>query len=306
MASRSDQKRGDAGALGDHPLPVLTVTRYDIVSSFLGAVVIGLIVAVVWLGVLWATNRVSRPDSEVPVELLELAGGVEDGAVNETLDVESPDPETADPSLADIPAEETEIQEILENVVELSDEAATLAPQQFELGARNAGKPGSATGTGRRPLGIGPGEGGLPREQRWFVRFSDRGTLEEYARQLDFFGIELGALMPGGKLILLSNLTAEKPTSRTVTSGAGENRLYMTWQGGERRKADFDLFRKAGIDASRAIILHFYPPRTERLLATLERTYRNQPVERIRRTYFVVRREGRGYRFAVTRQIYFQ
>ena len=50
--------------------------------------------------------------------------------------------------------------------------------------------------------------GGLPREQRWFIKFGDEESVDKYAEQLDFFGIELGALFPDrGELIYLSKMS---------------------------------------------------------------------------------------------------
>ena len=145
----------------------------------------------------------------------------------------------------------------------------------------------------------------MPREQRWFVRFGDRGTLSEYARQLDFFGIVLAALLPGGKMVYISQLSKAKPKTRTVTSGSNEKRMYMTWQGGGRRKTDLELFQKVGINVGSGLIFHFYPNKTELMLARLERDYRKRPIKQIRRTYFVVRRKRSAYEFVVARQSYF-
>lgn len=146
----------------------------------------------------------------------------------------------------------------------------------------------------------------MPREQRWFVRFSDTGFLTDYARQLDSFGIVLG-LLQNGKLYYVSNLSRPKPAKQVRISGVGEKRLYMTWQGGNRRKADLKLLAKAGLTVGRSdIIFHFYPRRTELLLARKERDYAHRPVSQIRRTYFVVRQAGSAYEFVVTRQRYFR
>lgn len=287
-------------------LPVLKVTRYDRVTSTLLSAIIGLSVAFVSLTAVWVTNRLSKPDNIVPLELLEVPGGFDEGAVEETLKLSSPEEETRDPSLADAPAEENEIEEMLENVVELAEQATNQTSQTFELESRNVGKAGSASGTGRRALGLGPGETGLPREKRWFVRFSDRGTLRDYAQQLDFFGIELGALVDGNRIVYLSRLSAEQPGKRIESSGSGENRLYMTWQGGTRRKADLELFRKAGVDIGAGTIFHFYPAKTEAMLARLEREFKNRNVDEIRRTYFLTRRADEGYEFVVSRQTYFE
>ncbi len=285
--------------------PVMNVTRFDHVSSWMIAAVLALGAAVVWLTVVWATNRLPAPKSAVPVEMINLSGGAEDGSPDETLQLESPEEETEDPTIAETESEETEIQEVLETVVELADQATDQAEQQFETDASNAGKPGSASGTGKRALGLGPGEGGIPREQRWFIRFADGGSLDAYAKQLAFFGIELGALRLSGKLDYISDVAAKKPKVRSATSGKGENRLYMTWRGGNRRTSDIKLFERAGSYVGQALILHFYPPKTEALLAHSEHAYKNRDAQEIRRTYFTVRPGGDGYLFVVTKQTYF-
>ena len=285
--------------------PVMNVTRFDRVSSWMIAAVLALGGAVVWLTVVWATNRLPSPKSAVPVEMVNLSGGAEDGSPDETLQLESPDEEVQDPTVAETESEETEIQEVLETVVELADQATNQAEQQFETDASNAGKPGSASGTGKRALGLGPGEGGIPREQRWFIRFADGGSLDTYAKQLGFFGIELAALRNSGKLDYISDLASPKPKVRSAASGKGENRLYMTWRGGNRRTSDIKLFERAGSYVGQARILHFYPPKTEALLAQVEHAYKNRDAAEIRRTYFTVRPGGDGYEFVVTKQTYF-
>jgi len=287
-------------------LPVLQVTRYDWVSSWLIAIVLALLFAVGGLAVVWAAVRPSERKEPVPVEIVEIPGGDEQGVLEETLRLESPAEASSDPSLAEIEAPESEIEETLENVVDVAAAATNLADKQFELETRNAGKPGSATGTGRRALGMGGGEAGIPREQRWFISYADQQSLEAYARQLDHFGIELGALTRDGRIIYLSRLSDPQPQVRTVDRGSGETRLYMIWQGGGRRRADLQLFQKAGIEIGDAVILQFYPRETEDQLARLERSYRDRPAEQIRRTYFSVRATENGYEYAVTRQTFFE
>ena len=283
--------------------PVMKVTKYDLVTATLIAMVVGLVVGVAALIVIWLTNRIPSDGVEVPVEILEMPGGSPDGAPDETLLVESPDPETDDPSVADEVSEEQELMEMLDNVMEVSDQATQVAQEQFETASKNSGKPGSASGTGRRPLGMGNGKSGFPREQRWFTRFADKGSLDSYARQLDFFKIELGALMPDGTLTYMTNMSTTPKTKKT-TSGKNESRLYMNWQGGDRRKADLELFQKIKLDANDGMILHFYPKPVEQMLLKLERDYAGRPIKEIRRTYFFVRSAGTGYEFAVERQLY--
>lgn len=283
--------------------PHLKVTKYDTTSAFLMATgaILGLTVFV--LLIIWLTNLTPKAtDDTIAIEM--VGGGYEDGAPDETLNVESPEDPSDDPSVAEEPSEETELMEMLENVVELSENATQMVVTEIQVsGAENKGTPGSAVGTGRRPLGAGGGKGGYPREQRWFVKFADKSSLKVYARQLDFFKIQLGAYFPEQqKLVYLSNVSQDNPTVREKTQGK-DDRLFMNWKGGDRRKADLELYRKAGINASGANIVHFYPKETEQMLVRAERAYQNQPSNRIRRTYFTVTPDGDGYTFTVTRQV---
>lgn len=282
------------------------VTRYDNVRAFMWAIVLGLFIGVTYLYVLYLSQLEPVVEDRVALELIEIPGGAEDGAIDETLKVDSPEPPTQDAALTDVDAEVTEMEETLDNVIDVADQATSQAPQQFEMDYENTGKKGSATGSGRRALGSGGDGAGVPREQRWFIRFSDSGTIDTYARQLDFFKIQFGLLTPNGQLNYVWNFTQASPDTRSVNTGKNEKRLYMTWQGGGRKDADVKLFQKAKIDGRRGTIFHFYPANVEQNLARLELGYRNKPVEQIRRTYFVVQPEGDGYKFVVTRQTYFQ
>ncbi len=286
--------------------PELRVTRYDQVSSWLIAFVAALGMAVFTLSVAWVSIQPVPVKIVVPVEIVEEGGGVEDGAVDETLKLESPYPETELATLAEEQSDEPQMEETLDNVTEVAGEATTQAENQYEFQTRSAGIKGSASGTGRRALGMGAGKGSVSREQRWFVSYNDRETLEEYGKQLDFFQIELGMLSGDGKLIFLSRLALPKPVQRVTTSGKGENRLYMTWQGGARRKADMQLFQRAGIDVGQNVLMQFYTPEVERQMLKLELDYKRRPLKEIRRTHFSTRPNDKGYEFYVTKQTYFR
>jgi hypothetical protein len=292
-----------ASSQSSPPPPVLRVTPYEQVSSGLLAVIAALVTIVAILTFSWYATRQPRQIAAVPVELVEFPGGVEDGSPDETLRVDSPAPEAYDATGAEVDSPRSQAEISLDNVAEIADDAVAQTDQQFELGTRAAGKVGSASGTGRRALGSGPGLRGFPREQRWYIRFSDQQDLDEYARQLDFFGIEFGAIV-GGKMMYVSKFAAPQPVVRTATSGKGETRLYMTWQGGGRKQADLQLFRKAAIEVGNGALFQFYPKAAENRLAILERDYKKRKAEEIRRTYFAVKRVEAGYDFEVIRQTY--
>jgi hypothetical protein len=286
------------------PPPVMKVTRYDRVSSFMMALVLALVICVFCILTWWWANRPPAPLDLVPLEMLEVSGGFEDGNPEDTWELESPDPEDPLASLVDEQTEEVSVEEVLDNVVELSEQATQQLEQVVGEASQSRGKQGSASGSGGRPLGMGPGMGGVPRDQRWFVRFAQGRSLDEYAKQLDFFGIELGVLQPQGELVYVSSFS-KTPQKRVVQSGKEEQRLYMTWQSGERQKSDAELLRRAGVPVTRqSVVFHFYPPKTEQLLARLEFDYRKRPPQEIRRTFFLVQKKGNDYVFDVTRQTY--
>lgn len=287
--------------------PELRVTPYDHVSSWLIALVAGLGFSVFVLAAAWISIKPVPIRVPVPIEIIENQGaGVEDGSVEETLKLDGPGPENELAVLNGEEGEEPQVEETLDHVMDVADQATDQAEMHFEFVTKTVGQKGSASGTGKRALGVGPGKAGTPREQRWFVSYNDRETLEEYGKQLDFFQIELGMLTSDGKLVYLSKLSAPKPVSRTSTSGKGETRLYMTWQGGARRKADMQLFQRGGVEVGQSVLLQFYPADVEKILARLELEYRKRPLKEIRRTAFSTRPAGAGYEFFVTNQTYFQ
>lgn len=289
-----------------HPEPVLRLTFYDRFSSFMMSTVFGLFITVLVIVAWWYTTRRPVDMTLVPIEVIEDPGGFEDGSPDETLNVESPEDPIPNASPVEEQMEEDTVEEMLETVVELADRATEQVQQVTATDAVTGGTPGSSEGTGGRPLGDGPGTGGLPREQRWIVSFADEESVDKYAAQLDYFGIELGALFPNrGELVYLSNLSNATPSKRVVKTG-DDQRLFMNWQGGSRKAADAELFQRAGVNVSGGVILHFYPRRTEDLLARLESEYAHRPVKQIRRTYFVVVQQGSGFSFAITRQHYFR
>ncbi len=294
--------------------PQIRVTKYDNFVAALTTTSVFAIIALFALVVIWLANLIPRPSKQkiemLPQVMTSGDGGWEDGTPNATPNVESPEDASLDPSLATeaTNSDVTELQAVSEQVMQFTEGAAAVVAPNDYTGTRNTGTPGSAEGTGGRPLGRGgPGRGGEKREQRWSVEFADKGDLKSYAAQLDYFGIELGALFKSeGRLVYLSNMSMTPPTTREILSSAGdsESRLFMNWADGseERRQADVELFQKAGIDATEAVIMHFYPPETELKLATIEQEFGGRASAEIRRTSFRVRAVGNTYEFFVASQ----
>lgn len=298
MPTKTQKTSGSPAASTQLREPVMRVTFFDQLSSGMIAFVLGLIVIVISIIIWWATTRPPKTQFLTPMEMVEV-GGDEDGVPDETLQLESPEDPTENPSPTEEVLEQAELTEFVEDVVELADNATQ---QVNAIPVSQPGNPGSAVGTGRRRLGSGSGNA-VPNEERWYIKYSDKASVDEYAKQLDFFGIEMGALLPSGQLVLMTGMSGS-PKKTVKSSGKGESRLYMTWQAGNRKAADETLFKKIGVDVSNAILFHFYPKKTEQMLLQLEFDYKKKKASEIRRTYFVAAKKGSGYQFVVTKQTY--
>ena len=196
--------------------------------------------------------------------------------------------------------------------MEMSLEAITdaISSQEATLEAieGNASASGSGGGLGdSRPLGpLGDGDDIIPRYERWQIQFTS-SELGIYARQLDFFKIELGSFGGGSKNIeYAKKLVADKPT-RYTGLGDKEERLYMTWKNGSFKEADIDLLTKAGVPTNKKLVMQFYPGDTENMLANVEDNYakaNDKTTKEIRKTIFGVKNKGGGYEFYIIRQEY--
>ena len=70
------------------PPPVLKTTSYDKAVAGVVAAILAMGSLCVGVSTVWVTNRVPPPARAVPVELIALAGGVDDCDVDETLRVD--------------------------------------------------------------------------------------------------------------------------------------------------------------------------------------------------------------------------
>jgi hypothetical protein len=302
--------------------PVLGVTRYDrVVSVLLTCILVfGLLTSA--FGAIWFSNQewiAHRPPPRLDViDIIEdvEGGGTEEGELGSSLYApgpEAPDVSTAvnpDDVVSDTPAVEQTMTAVL-NAVGAAMEISDQLMMGTDLGS-SALPGGNPKGTGtKRNLGKGPGDGGgVKRQERWEIIFDAGQTEEEYARQLDYFRVELGAISDR-KMYMVSNMSRAKPDLKVSSGGPDEKRLYFSWRSGGRRQVDLNLLGKAGVPlVGNVIVLQFYPFETEQLLARLERDYlknakNHVELRVVRKTKFSVVRKAGGYEFQIIRQEYF-
>jgi hypothetical protein len=155
---------------------------------------------------------------------------------------------------------------------------------------KNGKAGGDADDEGNKPF---------PLHKRWEIRFPKGFTVNEYAKWLDFFEIELGVL-GANEVTYLSHLAQEKPDTRRGKS-KDDFRLYLTWRSGNMRKADAELLKRAGVPPARHV-LQFYPDKLEKALLQLEHDYRDRAAEAIAKTRFGIRNTDDGFEFYVIEQ----
>jgi hypothetical protein len=289
-------------------------SRHDRVASFLLAVTLGAILTVGWLGIVFVATQAYSGRVSSPLEIVEVyggGGGSPEGEEGRTESIDVPGAEAglrasnneADASEFEEPSLQATPGAMLEAATDAGSSLAEvdLGPAMPSGGQVAGGRRASRVGTGRPGFGFGPGDGGVRREERWSILYNPGQTLDEYARQLDFFRVELATINGPDTLVYASNFSANPPNVR-VGAGRSDDRLYFAWQGRGRKASDVDLLRKAGVDVGDKPILQFYPKAVEETLARLEVGYRGrQPIE-IRVTRFRVVPTGGGYGFEVVDQ----
>jgi hypothetical protein len=253
---------------------------------------------VVLLFAFFAGQWAPRRERTVPVVVHEGTGG-DPTSVNPMgmlLDVPPTDAVSRDTK---IPLES--FQETIESVDRL---VKTRQSDILELLAAEPSTPSRSTGSGDSPAaGTGDGTGGIARHRRWEIHYGAGGSLEEYARQLDFFGIELAAVAGDGTAIYARNLSRPAATIDRGRKGA-DHRLTMTWQAGSaRREADRQLLEKVGVETLGKTLVQCLPAELESKLERLEYDFAKRTPERVEHTRFAIRPTNSGFEMYVAEQI---
>ena len=310
--TKRDTGVGDPSRMEIEPT-VRGESRYDKVTSFLMAVVLGAMLVVGWLALVYASNQAYASRATAPLQIIEVGGGggSPEGTPGSTEKVDvagadaaamaSNNPEEAgefeEPSVEQAPGAMLEtVNEASQNLAEV-DLGATMP----NGGPVSSGKRASKLGSGGPGLGFGPGDGGVAREQRWSIIYNTGQDPQEYARQLDALGVELAVVRGPEQLLYISRFSDPTPTKRFGT-GRSDHRLYFLWQGRGRKASDLALFKKANEEIGDDNVFQFYSADAERRLAELEVKFKGRNPGEIRVTRFQVVPKGESYDFEVVAQ----
>jgi hypothetical protein len=285
----------------------LRVSIFDRAWSWLLALLllIGAVVLVLFL--VWLSNHIHVADIAREVGLTDVGtgDGGGDGRPSGGTQLESPDSNSEQIAIND---RAPDVEETITAVTETVDQTVKQLEDPATQPPRNPGDYGTGDGShrGTRP-GRGPergpgGPGGSGQSRRWEVRFDKGNTLETYARQLDFFNIELAVLAGGDKVIYLSKFSAGIPQKREGPR-TEEKRYYFVWQGGDLKQADLEFFRRAKVGTESGRIFMFIPSDVEVKLIEMEKAFQNKNAADIKKTRFQILPEGNGFAFKVVSQM---
>ncbi len=272
------------------------VSGYDKVSAVLvaGVLLVGFFAALLFI--IWLTKIVIFRPSMPEVVIFDLKGRGE-AAEGVARDMEEPGveelPDVQQPQLAD--------------ALEAMTDAISTTRGVTEAFEGNAEQMGSGKGKGdSRAAGPG-GDGNLdliPPWERWEVKYSTR-SVEDYAQQLDFFDIEIGALhRTSTEINYLSKMASSKRKRRG--SRPQEDRLYFVHgKSGALTALTEQLLKGSGIDTNNRLLAQFYPHETYTLLLNLEKSrLGGRSLGQVRKTVFAVEQVGSNYRFTVEQQLF--
>ena len=270
------------------------ISRFDAVTSLFMALILFIGVFVALLFIVWITSRWEfAPRAIAP--LIENAAGRADNAEGLERDFEPPSAE--------------EIEELLEPTLDEQINAITDAVSSVAATVATAQAATDSKGDSRPPGPEGEGEDIVPRFERWQLNFSAH-SITEYATQLDYYKIELGAI--GGNIqgVDVATNLSSGPSSRRIVNTADEKRLYFMWTSpSPLMQFDRTLLRQANVSLQgNRQMLKFIPTQLENQLAQTELEYAkangHASVVEIAKTIFESRATSEGFRFEVVSQRY--
>ncbi|TWU40691.1 hypothetical protein [Novipirellula artificiosorum] len=272
----------------------LSTSRFDLVSSFLLALVwfAGTLVCVLLL--IWVLGRAASP---VPVPPSPAA----------VSSVALPHDRSVDAGF-EVPSD-VEVAELIAPSLQESIRAVTRAVRKVAVSVDHQGGFPERLRAGVS-LRVGPtlAQETVSRSDRWHLQFT-ANRLEDYAKQLDHFGIEVGVV--GGSIqgVDVARQLSGDPVKERILDSASEKRLYFRWTTpSPLMQYDQALLLRAGIDSEDRHVLKFIPATLEETLAKTELDYAithgRKSAHEITKTVFESVPTANGYAFIVVSQRY--
>lgn len=278
-----------------HRRSALRTSHFEMTSSFLLALMVIIAWGVAILLVMFISLETEVVECRIP--LVEVVGG--GGASPTEIVLTFEPPGTVEAEVLSEPTVEETIKVLTDSVTNV---AASLDQSQSD---KALSSDGASHANDRR---AGPGDanyGTVPRFERWQLEFSARG-LQDYAKQLDHFEIELGLI--GEQVDYVYDMST-LPKHRSRLPSDQDRRLYFFFTSpSPLQRYDAQLVSQAGIRVAGRMQVKFISKDLEDQLALIEmehaKTKGHGVVSEIIKTIFASTPHGEGYQFQVTAQRY--
>lgn len=111
----------------------------------------------------------------------------------------------------------------------------------------------------------------VPAYQRWQIKYSV-GDIDQYRKQLDFFGIEIGVVhAKANRIVRVSQLSTKTKLSYSTRQAENENNsLYFVHKDGRVKLWGQSIAKAAGASLTDALTVEFFPSQTSSQLAKVE------------------------------------
>ncbi|WDQ16749.1 hypothetical protein [Rhodopirellula sp. P2] len=293
LTSRKPESSSESGASS------MRTSWFDAVTSLLMAVLLMLTSVVSVLFLLW----VLLPEDDVvltePVAEITRVSVGGSAIVDSSFDVPT-DQET-------VALRTTDLKASVRSLVSAAEQVALTEPTMDSMAPSGDADSGTIGRSG--PDETGDSDANIiPRFKRWQIDWK-ANDLNEYAAQLDHFGIELGVVggtRPGVDLV---NQFASNPQIRCLDDSSEEKRLYFLWtRPSPLQRFEERLLMQAGVSTLGRHVLKLIPEELEVQLATLELRHAvskgHDSVDEIARTVFQCVSESGGFELRVVSQRY--
>lgn len=282
------------------PEPALRVSQFDQVSSLLMALLLFVGFAVFFMFLIWLCDQLDFRGGKIVAEIVEEAAGRGPNAEGFERDFEPPGAEEV---------EELEEPTLTDTLQAVTDAVSTVAATLDSMNTDSAvTTQGTGQGDSRPPGPMGEGEDIIPRYDRWRLKFA-ANSMAAYATQLDFYGIELGAIGGSPGVDYASNLSGGA-RKRHNPDTQQEKRLYFRFTSNSPlQRWDRSLLSKARVNVGGGrFIMKFIPQNLENQLAQTEKTHYEaagyKSVSYVKKTVFESRPAGNGFEFVIVEQTY--
>lgn len=281
----------------------MRTNKVDQTSSFLLSLVLLIGLSVLLLGLLFFMRSMSGSPKGLTLQQERVEGR---GLNAEGFERDFDPPGADEVEQLNEPAIEQSLQMVTDAISTIS---ATLDSIESSMAASNAG---TGKGDSRQAGAEGEGDKIVPRSERWELKFTSRDR-RNYALQLEFFKIDIGAIGGGVATVDYVTSVASAPSKKSGTSKEFKGRLYfMSTTQNVLEQYERQILQSAGIPNTSRQILKFISKDTEEKLAQAEATYYTEKrgkelrIADIAKTVFECRpiKKSGGYEFIVIDQRY--